>query len=351
LNGVEWVIQSGWLNRMSITNSIFVNPFMYGYRARDVCREGQTYDDFLAGRCDRPEGSLFNVIPVDSFGFEVDFTDLERQIYVGYNNILYQDWFLDWMENCVDRCLELKRFGELDFLPQPYPPFGEASIAFMDSRDAQGNKVFGSMNVDTTTMYSVDPGFIEPATNEDTLKIFIEARWDDASTIDWSYKPDAGLNQVWPLPENMAYDNAMLQIAGMGGFPLGDLNWYPKELEDWEMQREKEWARINDLLEHGITTNTELIHELPAGYRLEQNYPNPFSTETRITYSLPATGRVLLRVYDLLGHVVATLVDGPTQAGTHASTFSGRRLSSGVYYYRLEGEHGVALSRKFMVVR
>jgi len=61
INSVEWVYQTGrfanegWLRNTSITNSIFVNPWMFGYRALDVCEDNQDYDDFLAGLCDPRE--------------------------------------------------------------------------------------------------------------------------------------------------------------------------------------------------------------------------------------------------------------------------------------------------------
>ncbi len=66
-----------------------------------------------------------------------------------------------------------------------------------------------------------------------------------------------------------------------------------------------------------------------------QNYPNPFNPTTMISYSLRTGGNVALRVYDVLGRKVMTLVNGYQSAGIHSAEFSGESLASGVYFYRL----------------
>jgi hypothetical protein len=73
----------------------------------------------------------------------------------------------------------------------------------------------------------------------------------------------------------------------------------------------------------------------PTEFSLEQNYPNPFNPSTKINYSVPIYGNVSLKIYDILGNEVITLVDELKQAGSFDVTFDGSSLSSGVYYYRL----------------
>jgi serine protease len=84
-------------------------------------------------------------------------------------------------------------------------------------------------------------------------------------------------------------------------------------------------------------TEIEENAELPGEYVLFQNYPNPFNPETVISYTLPKSGFVSLKVYDILGREVATLVNEYQQPGNHYSSFSTLHytLSSGVYFYRI----------------
>ncbi len=76
--------------------------------------------------------------------------------------------------------------------------------------------------------------------------------------------------------------------------------------------------------------------QVPTSLTLRQNYPNPFNPSTTIVYELPSSGHVSLKVYDVIGREVTTLVQGVEAAGTHTVVFIGDRLSSGVYVARLE---------------
>ncbi|MBI3123565.1 MAG: S8 family peptidase [Ignavibacteriales bacterium] len=78
--------------------------------------------------------------------------------------------------------------------------------------------------------------------------------------------------------------------------------------------------------------------KIPTEFSLSQNYPNPFNPETTISYQLPKAGRVTLKVYDVLGREVVTLVDEFKQPGVYNSQFSiqNSQFSSGIYFYRLQ---------------
>jgi Bacterial Ig domain/Carbohydrate binding module (family 35)/Secretion system C-terminal sorting domain len=85
-----------------------------------------------------------------------------------------------------------------------------------------------------------------------------------------------------------------------------------------------------------VAVSVKNSSELPNVYSLEQNYPNPFNPATTIRYSLAQPGQVKLRIYDLLGRLVATLVDEKQNAGVYNVPFDARTMASGLYFYRIE---------------
>lgn len=84
---------------------------------------------------------------------------------------------------------------------------------------------------------------------------------------------------------------------------------------------------------------------------LSQNYPNPFNPTTTITYTVPEDGKVSLKIFDVLGREVATLVDGEKSAGVmHYATFDASKLAGGLYFSRLE-DNNTRLTRKLLLVK
>ena len=73
----------------------------------------------------------------------------------------------------------------------------------------------------------------------------------------------------------------------------------------------------------------------PLVFALAQNYPNPFNPSTRIEYSIPSQSKVVLKVYNLVGQEVATLVNDVLPAGVHSVRFDANKLATGFYVYRL----------------
>jgi hypothetical protein len=127
-----------------------------------------------------------------------------------------------------------------------------------------------------------------------------------------------------------------LYTAATGGYPIGDLNWFPDRYAAW----------LND----PVSGLEDLPEGVPSQYNLGQNYPNPFNPSTRITYALPQESQVMVEVFDIVGRKVATLVNEKQSSGTHTVEFNAAGFSSGVYFYTMV-TGGQTLSRKMMLIK
>jgi hypothetical protein len=170
------------------------------------------------------------------------------------------------------------------------------------------------------------------------IKTFRKNGESGTEKVDRSYVIDGEyFNVQWPLPENLQYSNSALQTHAEGGFPVGDLNWYPEKKAEWET-----W----------ITGIEERKAEQggPSDYVLSQNYPNPFNPTTEISFSIPVSGKTTLTVYNVLGQKVAVLVNEKLAVGSYKYKFDASGLSTGLYFYQLESKD-FSQVRKMMLIK
>ena len=80
-----------------------------------------------------------------------------------------------------------------------------------------------------------------------------------------------------------------------------------------------------------------------------QNYPNPFNPSTLISYQLPASMYVTLKIFDILGREIKTLVNEQQNAGKHSVQFNASNLSSGVYFYRIEAGQNTDIKKLLLI--
>ncbi len=101
-----------------------------------------------------------------------------------------------------------------------------------------------------------------------------------------------------------------------------------------------------------MVTSVEQLEDefVPTEFRLEQNYPNPFNPSTTIRFALPKTSNVTIKIYDVLGRQVATLVDEKYQPGVYKVIFEAGELASGLYIYRIQTQ-SFTQSRKLMLLK
>ena len=117
--------------------------------------------------------------------------------------------------------------------------------------------------------------------------------------------------------------SAEAYTAADGGFPLGDLNWFPDKKAEWEAQ---------------MTTAVDDVAELPDGFRLLGNFPNPFNPSTTIRFELPWSANVEIAVFDLLGRRVLSVPAQPFAPGAASVRLDASSLASGMYLYRVTAE-------------
>ena len=87
------------------------------------------------------------------------------------------------------------------------------------------------------------------------------------------------------------------------------------------------------------------VASAPKEFALEQNYPNPFNPTTIISYQIPVSNHVSLKVFDMLGKEVATLVNETKETGSYSAKVDGTKLSSGIYFYKLQSGNLIAVKK------
>ncbi|MEW6006008.1 MAG: T9SS type A sorting domain-containing protein [Stygiobacter sp.] len=166
-----------------------------------------------------------------------------------------------------------------------------------------------------------------------------------------------------------AYSNSEVWIFGL---QQGENKTYARKIEDdlgtiirsdpETYLGENEVFVYYNVLENGVfniyRSRTDLItlsvikdeNEIPMDYKLYQNYPNPFNPATTIRFSLPKTEYVTLKVFDVLGNEIETLVDRELNFGEHSIVFDAKNFPSGVYFYQLKTNNFVK-QRKMEVLK
>jgi len=141
--------------------------------------------------------------------------------------------------------------------------------------------------------------------------------------------------------------NSEVQSLGqavLSFLPSSSTNWYMKQITNL-------WADPSLKLKYDPTVDVEEIeNEIPTVYALYQNYPNPFNPGTKIGFRIAGRGFVSLKVYDLLGRVIATLVNEDKPAGIYEVEFDASSLTSSIYFYQLKAGNFIE-TRKMILMK
>jgi hypothetical protein len=275
------------------------------------------------------------VIPLDSLrslaADPYNMTEADRHVTIT-NNAYF------WPQQIVDKWTELNTVGITDITPLRPPDFINAQPGMLTDKTSWPN--INVANNDNT-----DPGFDATLvqTAGSNMAAFVDTIWHnnqaangfrpyvnpvsdpptwDGVAVDWAS------TQGYPVAENLRYSNAAMQSAGDDGKALGDLNWFPEQLVGVEQES----------------------NSIPAKFELSQNYPNPFNPTTEIKYSIPQSGFVTLKVFNLLGQEVATLVNQQQKTGSYIVNFDASNLASGIYMYRIQSDN-FSLTKKMVLLK
>lgn len=107
---------------------------------------------------------------------------------------------------------------------------------------------------------------------------------------------------------------------------------------------------MNGVINATISNVNIISQQVPESFNLSQNYPNPFNPSTSIEFSLSKSSFVTLKVYNLIGQEVATLVNENLSAGIYEATWNGSSFESGIYFYKINAE-GYQETRKMILIK
>lgn len=173
--------------------------------------------------------------------------------------------------------------------------------------------------------------------------------------LDWSTVSEIN-NASFEVERTPALSNNFSKIGSIqGNGTSNEMNHY--KFSDKNLQAGKYKYRLKQIDFNGnyeyINLSNEVIVGVPAKYDLSQNYPNPFNPVTKINFEIPVDSKVTLKIFDISGREVATLVNELRPAGYYTVSFDANNFASGIYFYRVTtGDNAqFTMTKKMMLVK
>jgi hypothetical protein len=293
---------------VQVTNSVFYNPFNFG-NDTDVVRQSEFEDNTETDPYGGNKMAMITTIPNDT----TQFTISNNYVTVTPRE---EAWYARWASASAS-----PRFPYNTSLPPFTTDYIKNKIDYNSAFTVE-NLTMGAVPVVDTAIMSL---YREPIANGGGGKTKITTPYADFSKWDCDRKSMAWLTDTLDASYNT---DAAAYTGATNGGPAGSLLAWKVPLGVKE-----------------INTNS-----VPKGFSLLQNYPNPFNPATIIQYSIPKETHVTIEVFDILGRLVATLVNSTQKAGFYHVEFDASKLASGTYVYQLSTPE-TSYSKKMLLLK
>lgn len=307
-------------------NNIFYNFHFLGYKTESHSSPNNTYDSYF---------TTWNY-----FADSKDKLD-SVSLYLGQNLFYREPAILDWFDTVGGDSLAASLLWE------------HADVDSFITMD--DNYTIG------TNYAELDPLFTNHPGNTSEIVNYINGSWIDP-TADWTdwripspvtFDASTGAPILsWPPAFDLSYSNPGMQEAGTDELPLGDLNWFPDKKAEYLANRDAIISSLRDSIGGAVAVYdpttmdaTPMItdflsslynqQDIPDGFYLAGNYPNPFNENTTIEFGLHQQSDVILSVYNFMGQKVFESNQTNLLSGINKINFDASGLNSGIYVYTI----------------
>ena len=300
VNSMKFPLHSFWLPNAKVTNNLFYNAHSYG--ETDADKVGQDPDLLEYG--------IINISPIPSdllsyYGI----TEGERVYKVRNNGFFYED--------------EIKSYWTEYSLPSN--PFMNQRVLTMFGNDSD------YPGLENENLVVENPGFVNEGTGRSAMVQWMKNKRDLMGNTYWGWDPDNDKFSVqWPLEEDLSFSNSVVAEASIGGFPLGDLNWWGDDMiSQWEV-----WSETT-----AVTSLPSEINEINVS-------PNPSEGIMNIDLSLNAKSDVQITAHNINGAKVADISNSSLSSGDHNIQWqSTANITSGTYLIRIKTNSDVVTKK------
>ena len=248
--------------------------------------------------------------------------------------------------------------GGISYIPNSYTAYGNDGLHFNDSINRPPNNAVGQ-TIANAIHYSSDhiPVFASfefgnPLPVE--IDLFSATVFDNDVQLKWNTITEIN-NYGFNIERAFISNEGINSNWGIIGFILGNGTTniiHSYEFQDNDLLAGNYSYRLNQIDNDGTSDYTYSLNVtiLPKQFALYQNYPNPFNPSTTISFDLPTNNFVTLKIYDVLGNLIDTLVEEHQEAGFHKIDFNAKDLTSGMYFYSLQ-INNKTLTNKMILVK